>query len=330
MSKSFLRHLPLLFACWAIGAVAQVGPDDPVLVENATAKVYRSDYEAELLKLPADIRPGFANNQKRIGDLLARLLVQKTLAVQPETVALAKEPHNAVRVRLETDRALAQIRVEDIERRAAQSFDAHRADYEARAKEIYLADRKKFEKPEQVSVSHILFDLRKHSRDEGLKLAQQARARIVAGEDFNKVAIELSEDPTARQNEGHIGFFERTQMDPAFSKAAFALKQEGEVSEPVLSSFGWHLIKREEYRAARLRPFEEARPLIMADLRKRYIEEQREAAIAAVRDDPTTKVNKELVDSLYVRPPTPAELPDAQSNVAPGGRKGARAASSAR
>jgi len=87
MARTILRHWPLVLAFAALGASAQVGPDDPVLVENATAKVYRSDYEAELLKLPAEIRPGFANNQKRIGDLLTRLLVQKTLASQAEKEA---------------------------------------------------------------------------------------------------------------------------------------------------------------------------------------------------------------------------------------------------
>jgi len=309
MARTILRHWPLVLAFAALGASAQVGPDDPVLVENSTAKVYRSDYEAELLKLPAEIRPGFANNQKRIGDLLTRLLVQKTLASQAEKGALDQKPENAVRVRLETQRVLAQLRVEDIERRAAQSFESQRAHFEARARELYLVDRKKYEIPEQVSVSHILFDLKKHTREEALKLAQDTRTRIMAGADFNDVAKEVSDDPSARNNAGHTGFFSRgDNMDSAFANAAFALKRNGEVSEPVLSSFGWHLIKREDYHAGRTRSFEEVRGLIMGELRKKYIEEQREAALASVRDDPSTQVHHELVESLYVRPPSAEDL----------------------
>jgi parvulin-like peptidyl-prolyl isomerase len=308
MARTIFWCLALAAAFVAATASAQVGPDDPVLVENGTAKVYRSDYEAELLKLPAEIRSGFANSQKRIGDLLTRLLVQKTFAAQAEKDSLDKKPENEVRLRLERDRVLAQIRVDDIERRAARSFEAQRAQYEARAREIYLADRKKYEVPEQVSVSHILFNLKKHTSDEARKLAQETRARILAGADFNEVAKEVSDDPSARSNAGHTGFFSRGDMDSAFANAAFALKKNGEVSEPVLSSFGWHLIKREDYHAGRQRPFEEVRGLIMADLRKKYIEEQRETALAAARDDPSTKVNHELVDSLYVRPPSAEEL----------------------
>ena len=50
--------------------------------------------------------------------------------------------------------------------------------------------------------------------------------------------------------------------------------------------------------------FEEVRGLIMGELRKKYIEEQREAALTSVRDDPSTQVHHELVESLYVRPPS--------------------------
>jgi parvulin-like peptidyl-prolyl isomerase len=319
MARSFLWHCALVLAFAASSASAQTGPDDPVLVENQTVKVYRSDYEAELMKLPAEIRSGFANSQKRIGDLLTRLLVQKTFAAQAEKDALDKTPENAVRLRLERQRVLAQLRVEDIERRAARSFEAQRAQFEARAHEIYLADRKKYEVPEQVSVSHILFDLKKHTSDEAHKLAQETRARILAGADFNEVAKELSDDQSARKNSGHIGFFSRGDMDSAFASAAFALKRNGEISEPVLSSFGWHLIKREDHHDGRVRSFDEVRGLIMAELRKKHVEEQREAALAAARDDPSTKVHHEVVDSLYVRPPSAEELKAMSSgHAAPG------------
>jgi hypothetical protein len=147
-----------LAACAALGAQAQVSAGDPVLVENGPVKVYRSDYEAELLKVPAEIRAGFANNQKRISDLLTRLLVQKSLAAQPEAAALAREPETAVRIRLEAERVLAQLRLEDIEKRAGAEFDAKRSQMEGRAREVYLAERAKFAVPEQVSASHILID----------------------------------------------------------------------------------------------------------------------------------------------------------------------------
>jgi parvulin-like peptidyl-prolyl isomerase len=285
----------------ALGAQAQVSADDPVLAENGPVKVYRSDYEAELMKVPADIRPGFANNQKRINELLTRLLVQKSLAAQPQTAALARDPQTAVRIRLEAERVLAQLRLEDIEKRAGAEFDARRSQMEGRARELYLAERARFALPERISASHILIDAKKHTREEGRRLADAARARVIAGEDFNKVAKEVSEDPSTASNEGRLGYFMRAEMDPAFADAAFALRN-GEVSEPVLSSFGWHVIKLTDRKPAVQRSFDEVRDLVYAEMRKRYIDEQREAAIAVVRDDPHVKINRDAVDALYVRP----------------------------
>jgi len=302
--KQTMRALPWLVLLCTASAGAQISADDPVLVENGPVKVYRSDYEAELMKVPADIRAGFANNQKRISDVLTRLLVQKSLAAQPETAALARVPGTAVRIRLEADRVLAQLRLEDIENRAGAEFDARRGQLEPRARELYLAERAKFAVPEQVSASHILFDAKKHTREEGRRLAEAARARVLAGADFNAVAKEVSEDPSAAGNSGKLGFFTRAEMDPAFADAAFALAKPGDVSEPVLSSFGWHVIKLEERKPAVQRSFDEVRELVFAEMRKRYVDEQREAAILALRDDPHVKVNREAVDALYV--PVPA------------------------
>jgi peptidyl-prolyl cis-trans isomerase C len=307
----------LLVSLAAGTAGAQASSDDPVLVENGPVKVYRSDYEAELLKIPADVRAGFANNQKRISDLLTRLLVQKSLAAQPETRALARTPETAVRIRLEAERVLAQLRLEDVEKRAGAEFDARRGQMESRARELYLAERSKFDVPEQVSASHILFDLKKHTREEARRLAEAARARVLAGEDFNAVAKAVSEDPSAASNAGKLGWFTRAEMDPSFADAAFALKKPGDVSEPVLSSFGWHVIKLEERKAAVQRSFEQVRDLVFAEMRKRYVDEQREAAIAAVRDDPHVKINRNAVDALYVRPSGDAGAPTAAPAATP-------------
>jgi len=104
-------------------------------------------------------------------------------------------------------------------------------------------------------------------------------------------------------------------MDPAFADAAFALAKPGDVSEPVLSSFGWHVIKLEERKPAVQRSFDEVRELVFAEMRKRYVDEQREAAILALRDDPHVKVNREAVDALYVPVPAAAATGPTPSNA---------------
>ena len=86
----------------------------------------------------------------------------------------------------------------------------------------------------QVHAAHILLTTQ--------QAADDARARIEGGEDFGAVAREVSTDTGTAPNGGDLGWFTREEMVPAFADAAFSLPV-GEVSQPVASEFGWHLIK---------------------------------------------------------------------------------------
>ena len=89
------------------------------------------------------------------------------------------------------------------------------------------------------------------------------RGRIVAGEEFAALAEELSEDPGSSGQGGDLGLFEPGIMDPAFEKAAFALEP-GELSKPVRSAFGYHLIEVTEIQAETVKPLEEMREELVA------------------------------------------------------------------
>lgn len=275
--------------------------DDPILVQNATAAVRKSDYERELDRLPADIRPGFANSERRVNDLLRRMLMERTLAAQARAEKLDQQPEHAARLAAEIDRLYAQLKIADVEESAAREFDAKLPGWEQRARELYTVDRAKYATPEQLTASHILFDTKTRPRDEALKLANEARAKVVGGADFNQLARELSDDRTAKQNGGKLDWFSARDMDPAFAKAAFALKQPGDVSEPVLSSYGWHVIKLEARRPSVQKPFEEVRTTILSDLKQKYVSEQRDAFVAKLRTDPSIRADSEAIGALVFR-----------------------------
>jgi len=87
-------------------------------------------------------------------------------------------------------------------------------------------------------------------------------------------------------------------MDSALTKAAFELKNVGDISEPVQSRFGYHLIRLEGRRPARQLSFDEVKERIMADLRKRHIDNQRDTKIASIKTDPNMKVDRMAADGL--------------------------------
>ena len=297
---------------------AQTSASDPILVENSVAAIRRSDYEAEVNRLPADIRPGFANSERRVNDLLRRMLLERTLAAQARAEKLDQLPLVATRLALEIDRLYAQIKVAQIEEAAGAEFDAKRSAWEPRAKETYTIDRKKYESPEMLQASHILFTTRSRSSDEARKLAADARARVVGGADFNAVAKEVSEDGS-KVSGGRLDWFARAEVDRAFADAAFGLRSVGDVSEPVQSQFGWHVIRLDGRKPPAPRAYDDVRESIMAELRQKYVNDQRDAAVGKLRADPTIRANAEAIDALVIRvdPDVARRIRQQQGGAAP-------------
>ena len=132
--------------------------------------------------------------------------------------------------------------------------------------------------PEQVRVRHILLtwkplgkqDDRAAIREQMVPILEKARA----GEDFAALARDYSDDSATAGNGGDTGLFQRGQMVPAFEAVAFAL-QPGEISDPVETPFGVHILRLEEHKEARLLPLEEIRE----QLRDHIREEKMEAAV---------------------------------------------------
>lgn len=103
----------------------------------------------------------------------------------------------------------------------------------------------------EVNASHILLMVPKESTPESdeeiLKRIKEIREEIIAGKDFDEAAVEYSEDPSAKTNKGNLGYFTAFQMVVPFENAAFTTPV-GEISQPVRSSFGYHILKVSDIR----------------------------------------------------------------------------------
>lgn len=126
---------------------------------------------------------------------------------------------------------------------------------------LYEEQKAGYGTPERRKISHILIPL--DGTDEAADRRAQDKAnavreRLVQGEDFAKLAQELSSDTVSGKKGGDLGYLESGAQEETFTKAAEALKA-GEVSAPVKTSFGYHLIKLTEWVPARIRPFDEVR-----------------------------------------------------------------------
>ena len=138
-------------------------------------------------------------------------------------------------------------------------------------KEFYKERESQFKVPEERRSRHILIAVKEGADEATINKArdkaEEIRKKLLDGGDFAKLAEQYSDDPGSAKLGGDIGFFGHGNLDPAYEKALFSLKV-GEISEPVLSSFGFHIIKLEEVRAEKTKSFDEVKDELIADYRK--------------------------------------------------------------
>jgi peptidyl-prolyl cis-trans isomerase D len=169
-----------------------------------------------------------------------------------------------------------QVRVEYVELSAA-ALKSEKAPSEDELREFYEANQSQFSVPEERQASHILIQIEEGADEVAVNAAREKaeslKARIDAGESFADLARANSDDPGSAELGGDLGYFGRGIMEPDFEEAAFSLKK-GEVSEPVLTSFGFHLIKLTGIRASQSKPFADVRDEILTQFQKDAAERQ--------------------------------------------------------
>lgn len=147
-------------------------------------------------------------------------------------------------------------------------------------KEAYEQYTAKAKNEEEVRARHILVD----SEEKAKEIAE----RIKKGEDFAKVAKTESMDKGSGAKGGDLDYFTKDKMVGEFADAAFALKK-GEVSAPVKSDFGWHIIQLEDRRPVKVASFADMQEQLKAEVRKK--------AIQSYIDNLIAKANVEYLDT---------------------------------
>jgi parvulin-like peptidyl-prolyl isomerase len=211
-----------------------------------------------------------------------------------------------LRMKLEGDGYTEASYRRHVERMAAAKayLDRVRADAadvrDAEVERFYEENEDRLTLPEQVRVRHILLTWKPMgTQDDRAAIHKQMEPildRARAGEDFAALAREFSEDSATKGNGGDTGFFNRGTMVPAFERAAFSLEP-GEVSDPVDTVFGVHIIKLEEREEPRLLPLDDVRE----QLRDYVREEKREAVVDAKIDELRAAADVEVLIPLTAR-----------------------------
>jgi peptidyl-prolyl cis-trans isomerase D len=157
---------------------------------------------------------------------------------------------------------------------------------EAELRKIYDENRASYMLEERRRTRHILIPIAGDDDAGALKKAESVLAEARAGKDFAELAQKYSTDITAKDG-GELGFIERKQFAGPFGDALFAMKV-GEITGPVKSQFGYHIIKLEEIQAAEGKPFEDVR----AELDSQYRSDRSQELFGTRQEEVAEAVEK--------------------------------------
>lgn len=172
---------------------------------------------------------------------------------------------------------------------------------EDKAKAYYKAHPDTFKSPEMVRARHILIKAESGASDEEKKKskarAEELLQKLKKGEDFAKLAAEVSDDTGTKAKGGDLDFFPKGTMIPAFDEAAFSLKP-GELSKVVETEYGYHIIKVEEKKEALLEPYEK----IAEKVKDQALQEMRKAAATEFVEKALKNAKVEINPGLITKP----------------------------
>jgi peptidyl-prolyl cis-trans isomerase C len=244
---SFSGWLALAASLLILLAVAlpAAAAGDPVVAEIDNQKITLSEFKQELQKLPPNLRQ-MAADKKIQKEFLDQLATTRLLYDEGVDQGLLKDPK-------------VKQQIEDITRKIVLSallqkeIDSRiKPPTEQEIEAYYKTHADEFRQAKQVHARHILV------KDKAT--ADKLEAQLKKGAKFTDLAKENSTCPSAAQG-GDLGFFTRDRMVKEFADVAFKMKP-GEISDPVKTKFGYHIIKVEEVKEASAKPFDQVKAAI--------------------------------------------------------------------
>ena len=251
---------------WSGSAQAQAAaaPSD-VLARGPAGEVTVADVQAMVgVLVPVGQRGQFYDNPANIAAMAEAIYGQRALATQARAAKHDETPEARRQLALGANRVLADSWIDHLAGQKAPTD----AQLDAHARTTYNANPNQFSQSEQLRARHILVAVNAGRDDAQAKArAEELLAQLRQGRPFDELAREASDDKGSGQRGGDLGTFGKGSMVPEFEAAAFALTKPGQLSEPVKSQFGYHVIELLERIPARRQTFEDVRAELREDAR---------------------------------------------------------------
>ena len=277
------RVLVLLFAICMVFACVQKKEEakGPYLAKVGDSVITQADFDREMKGLPEFVQKmfeGSAGKENFLNELIKRELLYKEALKK----GIDKDPEYAKK--LEDFKKITLVGLllqKEIEGKVKVS--------DQDIKQYYEKNKDKFAPVTQIRASHILVK----TEDEAKKIED----RLKQGEDFAQLAKKYSIDTATAKNGGDLGYFSKGQMVPEFESAAMKLKP-GEISEPVKTKYGYHIIKMTNKKMGQVVEFEKVKNLISQNLMAEKQKEVFDSYVDGLKKSYKVEINKEALSKL--------------------------------
>ena len=275
-------------------ANAPLAPDTPVIVDGSV-KVDAGDIEGFIQRIPLERRAEARASSERIATYADAVFVQRSFAAKAREAGLDKDPIVRRRLVQAQDALLADLYLQHVDSAVKVP------NLEPRARELYNGEPARFTSAEQVYVQHILVGPQWRTREMALERAQKVYEEAKAGkEDFLALAARYSDDPDKKRNGGDLGYNSPTAfVDPVRNQIA-AMKVKGEISAPIESAYGFHIVRFVDRKMPELAKFDDVKRGIIAAERDKLHKKAREDALGSIRDSATVVVHRDKVEALAI------------------------------
>ncbi len=290
-----LLGLLIVFGLSFDSLAADKGGD--ILAQVGPYRLTLKDFERQVQSLPPQFQMALIRNPRLKEEFLNRWINITLLAQEARERKLDQDPEIRARMEDIKNALLAQ-------KLMAMEMKGKIKVTDREIETYYNQHRREFSIPEAVKARHILIKVptgaSKEVWEKARLKAESIRKRIERGEKFAKLAKEYSDDPGSKNRGGELGFFSKGRMVPEFESAAFSLKP-GELSNPIKTSFGYHIIQVEKRRKASMRPLSDVRFQIRRRLYRKRQEKIQDMLIKKLKARYPVKINKALLSECVLQ-----------------------------
>jgi peptidyl-prolyl cis-trans isomerase C len=288
---SFLFFISVLYI---VTVAAAESTDEDILAQRGKGVVTQKSFSARADKIPAAMRRATLRDGNRLRDLINNLLLQAQLAQDARDAGYDKGEMVQERMRLAAEAELGEAWLQYYVETQPE------ADYEALARENYQLNQGNMLSSAKLDVSQILISTKERSVAEAKELAATIYQKLKADPaSFDNLVLKYSEDPSVSSNQGKFTGVKKGDMVKPFEEVAFALS-EGEISAPVETRYGFHIIRLDALFTPTKLKFDEVKARLIKTERERHRGRIRQDYLSSLAS-PDTIMTKEALQEMVRR-----------------------------